>query len=58
MDTKKLYELARDVENAKNNLAGEQSRFDKAEADRNKAQALLDAKQQLLNDFLNEAASE
>lgn len=58
MDTKQLYELARDVESAKNNLATESTRFNSAKYEYEKAQQLLAERQQRLTDFLNGASGE
>ena len=58
MDTKRLLELARGVEMAKGNFAYEEERYLKAKAEYEKAQGILDVKQQELTDFLNGAASE
>lgn len=58
MDTKRLYELARDVEHAKNNLDGEKTKYDRAKNEHEKAKGILAQREQRLIEFLAELGVE
>ena len=58
MDTARLLELARKVENAKSLFTSEDIRYNRQKDERDKALAIYESAQQELTDFLNGAASE